>query len=202
LTPDAFSSGRVEVLTLLASQTAIALENARLYTTLEQQVIERTRALEQEIVERKLAEETIRQQHAFLENTLEALTHPFYVIDARDYTVTMANSAAKLGNLFDHPTCYALTHHQETPCQSPEHPCPIAEVKHSKHPVTVEHLHYDRDGNARHVEVHAYPVFDRTGNVVQIIQYTLDITDRKHAEDALAIAKADAESANSAKSAF
>ncbi|MCP4399377.1 MAG: GAF domain-containing protein, partial [bacterium] len=38
LTPDAFSSGRVEVLTLLASQTAIALENARLYTTLEQQV--------------------------------------------------------------------------------------------------------------------------------------------------------------------
>ncbi|MCP4400250.1 MAG: response regulator, partial [bacterium] len=93
-------------------------------------------------------------------------------------------------------------HHQETPCQSPEHPCPIAEVKHSKHPVTVEHLHYDRGGNARHVEVHAYPVFDREKNVVQIIEYTLDITDRKHAEDALAIAKADAESANSAKSAF
>jgi len=51
--------------------------------------------------------------------------------------------------------------------------------------MTVEHLHYDKDGNARNVEVHAFPVFDREGGISQIIESVLDITDRKRAEDAL-----------------
>ncbi|UCF16453.1 MAG: hypothetical protein JSW59_03150, partial [Phycisphaerales bacterium] len=35
----------------------------------------------------------------FLETVLESLTHPFYVVDAEDYTIQMANSAARLGDL-------------------------------------------------------------------------------------------------------
>ena len=46
LTPGAFTSERVELLRILCSQAATALENARLYATLEHKVEERTRSLQ------------------------------------------------------------------------------------------------------------------------------------------------------------
>jgi len=49
-------------------------------------------------------------------------------------------------------------------------------------PVIVEHLHYDKEGNPRNIEIHATPVFDGEGNVNEIIEYFLDITERKQAE--------------------
>jgi signal transduction histidine kinase len=55
-------------------------------------------------------------------------------------------------------------------------------VKRTRQPVTVEHIHYDRDGNPRDMEVHAYPIFDEQGNIAQMIEYSLDITDRKRLE--------------------
>jgi PAS domain S-box-containing protein len=66
-----------------------------------------------------------------------------------------------------------------------ECPCPLEEVKRRKKPVMVEHVHFDRNGNVRHVEVHGYPMFDEHGNVIQMIEYALDITERKRTEEAL-----------------
>ncbi len=45
----------------------------------------------------------------------------------------------------------------------------------------VEHTQYDDEGNSRHYEAHAYPVFDQQGEVVQMIEYFLEITERKKA---------------------
>ncbi|NOQ21390.1 MAG: PAS domain S-box protein [Candidatus Aegiribacteria sp.] len=138
-----------------------------------------------DITESKLAEEQIQQQKDFLDSVLKSLTHPFYVIDVNDYTIKLANSAAMLGNLSETATCYALTHNSDKPCESAEHPCPLEEVKKTKKPVTVEHIHYDKNGNARNVEVHGFPILDSEGNVVWIIEYSFDITERKQAEKAL-----------------
>jgi DNA-binding NtrC family response regulator len=66
---------------------------------LEGLVKERTAELRREIEERRRAEEKIQKQIEFLSIVMESLTHPFYVIDASDYTVKMANEAAKLGGL-------------------------------------------------------------------------------------------------------
>ena len=137
--------------------------------------------LNNEIAERKKADEEIRQQNEFLNNILESLTYPFYVIDANDYTIKTANSAASLGDLSGNRTCYALTHKRDKPCTD-EHICPLQEVKKTKKPVVVEHIHYDKDGNARNVEVCGYPIFDKEGNVVQMIEYSLDITERRKAK--------------------
>ena len=139
----------------------------------------------QEITERKQAEEQIRQQNEFLTDILESLTHPFYVVDARDYTVQIANSAALREGLAGKVTCYALTHGRSSPCGTADHPCPLEEIKRTKEPVTVEHIHFDPDGNARYVEVHGYPLFDQEGDVVQVIEYALDTTERREAEEAL-----------------
>jgi K+-sensing histidine kinase KdpD len=130
----------------------------------------------------RLIEADLRQQNEFFHQVLESLTHPFYVLDANDYSIKVANSAARLGDLSSKPTCFALTHRRDFPCDGQEHTCPLQVVKKTKKPFTVEHIHYDKDGNKRNVEVHAYPILDNKGNVIRMIEYSLDITDRKNLE--------------------
>ncbi len=141
--------------------------------------------LEEASNKRWLAEQEIIQQNEFLRHIFESLTHPFYVVDADDYTVLMANSATIQGDLPLGTTCYALTHQRSEPCSGAEHLCPMEKVKNTRKPCTTEHIHYDKDGSERHVEVHSYPVLDNEGKVIQAIQYSLDITRRKQMEEEL-----------------
>ena len=138
-----------------------------------------------DITERKQAEERIRQQNEFLTTVIESLTHPFYVLNVDDYTIQMANSAARVRSQVGTATCYALTHRRDAPCDSNDHPCPIEELRKTGKPVRVEHVHYDPGGRERYVEVHSYPLFDDQGRLVRAIEYTLDITERKQAEELL-----------------
>jgi PAS domain S-box-containing protein len=137
------------------------------------------------ITERVRSEQQQRQQRELLETVLDSLTHPFYVINAQSHTVEMANSAAYTGEWPRDITCYALTHGNDRPCEGPVHPCPLREVTRTKKPVVVEHVHLGKDGRRQYVEVHGFPITDSEGDVVQIIEYTLDVTERSHAEMAL-----------------
>jgi PAS domain S-box-containing protein len=138
-----------------------------------------------DITLRKQAEEDKEEQLEFLENVLESLDHPFYVVDANDYTIKLANKAARLGNLEHNPTCHMLTHQKSTPCNEIDHPCPLQEVKRTREPFIVEHQHYDDRGNIRDVQIHAYPILDSDGEVIQMIEYSLDITEIKNVLRAL-----------------
>ena len=128
---------------------------------------------------------SITEYADFLESVLESLPHPFYVIDASDLTVKMSNSAVQFGSLSEESTCYALTNMSDSPCDSEEHPCPVDEIRKTKRPLTVEHVHCDKGGNPRNVEIHAFPVLDKAEDVSQIIEYVLHVTERKQAEEAL-----------------
>jgi signal transduction histidine kinase len=46
----------------------------------------------------------------------------------------------------------------------------------------VEHIHLDKNGNKRNIEINAFPIFDDEGNLYEIIEYSIDITERKKAE--------------------
>jgi PAS domain S-box-containing protein len=146
-------------------------------------------ALVADITQRRQAEERQKAQNQFITTVFESLKHPFYVVNAHDYSIEMANSAAIEGELPASVTCYALTHKRTAPCGDAEHLCPMDEIKKTGKPVVVEHLHYDQAGNRRYFEVHAHPIFDDEGEVAQIIEYTLDITDRKQIEQALRTAR-------------
>ena len=118
----------------------------------------------------------------FLFSVLESLPHPFYVIDASDYRVLLANSAAKQGLGAKNTTCYALTHKRDRPCSTPENPCPVEIIRETKEPVSVEHIHYGEDNIPRFFRINAYPVFDKNGDVSQVIESSIDITDQKKIE--------------------
>lgn len=125
----------------------------------------------------------LSQANKNLNNTIEALTHPFYVIDVKTHGVILANQAAIQQGQKGASTCHALTHSTDLPCDSREHRCPMVEVIRTKQPVQVEHIHTDTNGITHHAEVHGYPIVDENNDVVQMIEYSLDITDRKEAED-------------------
>lgn len=154
---------------------------------LEKEVAEKTASLVIEIGEHKRAEEKIEQQNAFLEKVIESLPHPFYVIDAADYTILSANSASGLRNAVEGCTCYALTHRQDRPCSETGSLCPLEMVRQTKKAITVDHTHYDADGKPKVYEVHGAPIFDADGRVIQMIEYALDITERRLAEQAIEV---------------
>lgn len=133
----------------------------------------------------KKTQEKFRQQNEFLTRMLESIPHPFYIVDVRDYTIKIANSATKFGKISKKSTCYALLHNRSMPCIDMEYTCPLKEVKKTKKPVITEHIHHDRRGNATNVEVHAYPILDEAGNVSEMIICTFDITKRKRSEEEL-----------------
>ncbi len=146
-------------------------------------------AMVADITERRQAEARLKEQNQFITTVFESLRHPFYVVDAYDYTIKMANSAALSGQLPDSVTCYALTHARTAPCEGAGHVCPMEEIKKTGKPVRVEHMHYNQAGERRVFEVHAHPIFDDAGKVAQIIEYSLDVTGRTRMEEALRAAR-------------
>lgn len=130
------------------------------------------------------AERQLLKQNRFLHNILEFIDMPLYIINTNDYTITMANKAAWEEGISVSLHCYKATHQSDVPC-SGEHACPLEEIKRTKQPTVVEHVHYDSDGHKHYVEVHGYPIFDDQDNVVQMIEYTEDITRRKKAMEDL-----------------
>ncbi len=156
---------------------------------LAEDVNERTRELQEsnellrsEVEEHASAEKHITGQHAFLESVLESLPFPFYVVNADNYLIEMANSAAKKEGWVG-GACHLLTHGSPVPCGGEGHSCPLDEVKRTGLPVTLEHQHYDHEhGACRFYEVHGFPIFDKEGRVVKMIETSQDITQRKELE--------------------
>jgi len=143
-----------------------------------------------DVTERKQMQETLREKEKFLKDIFEAITHPIYVINPTDYSLAVYNEVAK--QCYDYTdvemqnmTCYAITHNASEPCHDQDHPCPIEIIKKTKQPAHVEHIHYDHNGDPKRFDVYAYPIFDENHNIKQVIEYSLDITERKKVEERL-----------------
>jgi signal transduction histidine kinase/DNA-binding response OmpR family regulator len=153
----------------------VELEKRRYQRDLEQLVAERTEKLIQTYHQ-------YQEQSTFLTNVIESLAHPFMVIDTHDFSVKVANSAAKKKHPHQKATCYQLNHGFGEPCSQLGYCCPVEEVAQSRDAVHLEHVHIDADGNTKEYEVHAFPLFDDAGEVGQVIQYCIDITEKKRLE--------------------
>ncbi len=137
------------------------------------------------ITDLRKAEQQIKEQKELLENTIKSLTHPFFVIDAKDHSIKIANPAAGGNNPEGLQPCYLLSHDHNMLGQDPEMLSPIEQIRKTKTPIETDHIHFNQEGRPRYYEVHGYPIFDDQNEVQMIIEYSLDITERKMAEDAL-----------------
>jgi len=139
------------------------------------------------LVRRRQAEAAARESRRFLQTIIDDIPEALMVID-RDYRIILANRAVQEMAGGRDPvssclTCYQALHHRLTPCSEEEHPCPLRQVISTKAPLTVMHTHVGADGRDSLMEIFAAPVFDETGNVVQVIEACRDITARVRAEE-------------------
>lgn len=136
----------------------------------------------EDITEWKRAQVENERAQQLLAAVLGSLSNPLYVIDVDDYQVVLANRAT--GSLPDsgEVCCYALTHGSPEPCSGPEHPCPLKEVIRTGQTVMVEHVHHV-GGVERFVEIHANPLRDAEGRITHMVEFCLDVTDRKKADE-------------------
>ncbi len=133
--------------------------------------------------DRKQAEIALQRQNEYLSTIMESVTNPFYIVNAHDYSVVRANTAAQSKGVVEQSTCHYTTHGRAEPCDDRDFPCPVRELVRTAAPTTVQHIHYGVDGQPRNIEVHAYPIVDGRGKVSQIIEYCLDVTERKRVEE-------------------
>jgi len=137
-----------------------------------------------DVTTRKQAEEKIGEQNRFLNKLIESLPHPFFVVGAKGYEVVLANSSAQrhLAGLAD---CSGQQKSPTEACKAPPPYLPLERVQQDKNSFLMEYVEQGRDGQETTHEIHAHPIFDKKGKVTQIIEYRLDITERKKAEQAL-----------------
>jgi signal transduction histidine kinase len=174
LAPHVFTPARMAVLKLLASQAAISLENACLYTDLQQENSERQRA-----------EEALRQSEVYLAEA-QRLSH----------TGSFGWRISTSEILWSEET-FQIFQYDRTTTPTVDlvfqrvHPEDAAFVKQ-----TIEHASQDGkdfdfehrllmpDGSVKHVHVVAHALGDESGRV-EFVGAVMDVTERKRAEEAL-----------------
>ncbi len=174
---------------LLAGYFATMLRRTAQIERLAGRLLESNEKLQANARERERAQAALRESHAFLQTVIDANPDPTMVVDL-NHRVLLANRAARRLAPGKDPVgealcCHQVSHRRDTPCDPTTDPCPLKEVVARKAPVMFEHTHYDADGQKRFVEVSAAPVFDEAGEVIQVVESSRDITERKRAEEAL-----------------
>lgn len=160
------------------------------------------RGIDRDITDRRMAREQLVRQKELFSTAIDSLPYPFYIIGITNYSIETANKAAYSNNSRQVKHCYNLIYNRNKPCEGPDHPCPMDKVVETKLPVIVEHFSKDEQGNDRISKVHAYPILNRQGKVIRIIEYIIDATMQKELEESLKIEKQRAEQADNLKSAF
>lgn len=132
-------------------------------------------------IRRLEAEVKVESQTDYFKKILNSLDHPFYVIDVHTYQIKLSNSATNSAAHTPTAMCFHTLYDEKLPCSQ----CPISAIIENKKPVVREHEYIDSDGRKTYVELHAHPVLDEAGQINEMIEYTIDITERKMLEQDL-----------------
>lgn len=126
----------------------------------------------------------------FMETVLNGMKDAISVIDVNDFTIIDVNNffldvyGLKKEDVIG-KKCHEITHLRAEPCIPPNDICPLMDtVKTGKYSMA-EHVHYNKNGEKRYVEISTSPLTDETGKVVQLVHVARDITERKQAQEAL-----------------
>jgi diguanylate cyclase (GGDEF)-like protein/PAS domain S-box-containing protein len=136
-----------------------------------------------DISERKGREEALTRSEKFLSTIFDSIRDPFCIFD-REFRIVRANEAyAELkGKAMDsllEETCYRALEGRESVCED----CVIQRTLQSGDPCAKEKSVTLKSGDTVWLEIYTYPIFDASGAVTYVIEYTRDVTDRKKADE-------------------
>ena len=176
---DGFSQSDTRLISTLAAQASVAIENARLHEL-----------ARQEIAERKQAEEEIRRHRDYYRAVVDGLHDQVIVVD-RDCRVTDVNAAflRQMGHTREEVIgrrCHELIHRQGEIGDDAFHSDPAQQVWETGQPTRFTQASYDRDGDTRWFDVTVSPLYDAEGQVTQVVEAYRDVTTERRLEEKLA----------------
>jgi PAS domain S-box-containing protein len=130
-----------------------------------------------------------RKAEEFSYNVLESMTEGLVVID-RQYRIIIANRAYCEQVKMPHEEiigryCYEVSHHRERPCYMDGEECAPKCSFEKAQPCSSLHTHYDKEGKPMYIETKSFPMTDKSGNVVMVIENLNDVTEKKKLQDQL-----------------
>src|SRR5574337_411742 len=144
--------------------------------------------LKASLLERKRTETLLRQSYQLTKTIIDSMNDAISLIDVRDFTIIGVNSVFLKEYGYSEESevvgkhCYEITHDRPDACAPPDDICPLVQSVRTGRHFAVDHVHYGRHGQKIYVEVSTSPVRDESGNVVQVVHVSRDITARKQAE--------------------
>jgi PAS domain S-box-containing protein len=180
-----FTKDRVAVLELLASLSAISLENALLFAD-----------LRQENQERKKAQEALRESEKRLAGIIDFLPDATFAVDREGKVIAWNRAMEEMSGIPADRMIGTTGHEYALPFYGERRPLLIDMVAASDEEIKKQYLSVERKGNALLGEVKvtlrgrqrtlsgiAAPLYDEAGNVVGAIESVRDVTERKHFEE-------------------
>ncbi len=141
-----------------------------------------TRGIFRDITQRKKAED-------FIKNILESVDQGFVVIDP-EYRIVTANKAycRQMKRSVEEMIgrhCYEVSHRIDRPCYENGETCTAKSVFDTGESHSAVHTHQDKDGRPVYVETASYPMKDKSGRIVSVIETLKDITEKRKLEEQL-----------------
>ncbi len=135
-----------------------------------------------DITQHKIYEEKIKSQNKFLNEVINSLTYPFYVIDVSDNTIINCNKSgmrggAIVGRKYFDVLSFCNGEDENNVCGDL-----LNKVQETGKDYTVELGIKEEGDKDTCYEIHAYPVFGQGQTVSHVIIYMLNITERKKSE--------------------
>lgn len=120
-------------------------------------------------------------ENAFLRKIIDSLPHPFYILEAVSQQPLVRNIAARQ---FEESISSVHCKMKDRPvsCSGNAYNCAMNLVINSTTPARIEHEFITKSGEKRIHEIFGYPVFNKDDKLWFVIQYSIDITDRKRNE--------------------
>jgi PAS domain S-box-containing protein len=207
LAAGAFTQSHIALLEMLASQAAISLENAALYTELEQRVEERTRSLSAEMAERMQTQVQLKQALTELELVLEnaSLGITTVVVRQEDGGRIMKTVNEAFARMLGYETHELIGQNTrmlfKDPAEYDKVGAAYDQVMHTGTAYRREHIYCRKDGQFIRVSIvgTAIDPDDFSKGTIWLCE---DITERKRIEQELITTKEIAEAATKSKSEF
>jgi PAS domain S-box-containing protein len=130
-----------------------------------------------DITQQKVNELKIQKQHQFLISVLNSLNHPFRVIDVYNNKISLFNDSS-----LELKADYDDYNQNEYPYLDMSKKSPFHLVLETGKSAMQELIVRNNKGQEYPAEVHCHPIFDEDDNIKQVIEYTIDISDRKKTE--------------------
>jgi PAS domain S-box-containing protein len=122
----------------------------------------------------------ISRAHAFAQAMAQATIVGVIVLDL-DFRIVWVNEAAlRTAGLSRHEAlgryCFQISHQRASPCEGPGAPCPMKETLATGKAAHAMHEHRNSDGHSTYCDVSTFPLFNRAGEVVELVEIIRDIT--------------------------